>query len=164
MKKIIGKVNLFSCGTAAAALALLLFLTVLDVFLSNAFLVFIPGVFELSKLLLSLTVFFGVASAHAHYKHQYIDLLYKALPHIGKRALSLISSVLHLGACIVMAWAIIGIALEQLSRGELTWVHRLPLWVFSLLGAAGMLTYCLAIVGDMVLIIRDRGVLDNDAC
>ena len=59
MRRIIEKIQLYSRYVAASLLALLLSLTVLDVFLQYAFLIYIPGVFDVSKLLLSLIVLFA---------------------------------------------------------------------------------------------------------
>jgi len=56
MIKTIGKYSLFA---ATFTLAALLLLTVLDVFLSYAFLVYIPEVFGLSKVMLFVIVIFA---------------------------------------------------------------------------------------------------------
>jgi len=61
MRKVLKKIGACSRYIAAFTLAALLLLTVLDVFLSNAFLIFIPGVFGLTKVLLPIIVFFAAA-------------------------------------------------------------------------------------------------------
>jgi len=55
MLKTIGNYFMFA---AAFSLAALLTLTVLDVFLSKTFLIFIPGVFGFTKVMLFIIVFF----------------------------------------------------------------------------------------------------------
>jgi len=157
MKMIIDKAYLFSRYFAAIALALLLFLTVLDVFLSHAFLVFIPGVFEVSALLLSLMVFFGIACAHASYGRYYVGILYKALPRAGKRAVSIICSFLYLGIALVMTGCIVFFAIAQIRRGDHTMALQIPLGIVSTLGAVGMAMYCLSVAGSLVSAIKDRG-------
>ena len=56
MLKTIGNYFLFA---AAFSLAALFALTVLDVFLSKAFLIFIPGVFGFTKVMLFMIVLFA---------------------------------------------------------------------------------------------------------
>jgi len=59
MRNIIRTIGNYSLFAAVFTLAAMALLTVLDVFLSKAFLVFIPGVFSLSKVMLLMIVFFA---------------------------------------------------------------------------------------------------------
>ena len=63
MLKTIGTYFLFA---AAFSLAALFALTVLDVFLSKAFLIFIPGVFGFTKVMLFMIVFFAAIYIVCH--------------------------------------------------------------------------------------------------
>ena len=54
------RICLYSGYVAACALAAMLLLTIMDVFLRNAFLVFIPGVFELTRVMLAVIVLFAL--------------------------------------------------------------------------------------------------------
>jgi len=60
MRHVLKPIADYSIFAAAFTLAALLLLTVTDVFLSFAFLIFIPGVFVLTKVMLSAIVFFAV--------------------------------------------------------------------------------------------------------
>jgi len=71
-------------------LTFLLLLTVLDVFLRYAFLVFVPGVFGLIKLLLSLTLLFAIVGAWE----------YRAMPGVGKWIMSLICALVYIGIAV----------------------------------------------------------------
>jgi TRAP-type C4-dicarboxylate transport system permease small subunit len=153
----INKTNAWSGYIAVFTLAALFFLAVLDIYLRHVFLVFIPGAFELTSLLLSLVVFFAVACAHAGAKHVSVDILYKILPRSGKWVLSLVRSIIYLAITLLIACFIIYFAITQFSQSDVTWALRVPLWIFSVLGAVGMLAYCLSIVGDLISIVRDRG-------
>ena len=157
MKSLIEKSNSYSKCFAVVTLALLFLLTVLDALLSQAFLLFIPGVFEISALLLSLLVFFGVASAHASYGQYYAGILYRALPRAGKRAVSLICSFLYLGIVLIMTGCILYFAITQMSSADHTMALRVPLWIISMFGAIGMAIYVMSIAGGLISIIKDRG-------
>jgi len=59
MKNVIKSIGNYSLFAAAFTLAAMLLLTVLDVYLSYAFLLYIPGVFGLTKIMLSVIIFFA---------------------------------------------------------------------------------------------------------
>ena len=59
MRNILKTIGNYFLFAAAFSLAALLTLTVLDVFLSKAFLIFIPGVFGFTKVMLFMIVLFA---------------------------------------------------------------------------------------------------------
>jgi len=162
MRAAIKKINKSANYIGATVLALMMFLIVADIVLRNVLMFFIPGVFELTQLFLSVIVFMGVAYAQDNCEHVYIDILYENIPRAAKWVFSLISSLLFLGINIVMFRFVLAFAIAQISRGDHTSTLQVPFWPISMLAAAGMLLFCLSVIGDLIFIIKDRGVLSLD--
>jgi len=137
-------------------------MTATDIFLRNVFFVFLPGVFELMQLGLSLVVFLSVAHAQDNYEHVYIDVLYEALPRPGKRFFSFLSSILYLAVNGLLTYYVYSFAIAQISRGNHSATLEIPLWPISMIAAFGMFLYCLSVIGDLIYIIKDREVLTLD--
>ena len=164
MRNVIKAINKCANYISAFVLACLMLLIVADIFLRNVFFFFIPGVFELTQILLSVIVFMAVAYAHDNKEHVVIDVVYDLLPRGGKWILSLLSSVVFLALNVVVGWYVLQFAIAQIGRGDHTSTLGVPLWPMSMLGALGMFLFCLSVIGDIIYIIKDKGVLTLDPC
>jgi len=134
---------------------------VIDLFLRNVFLVFIPGVFDFTQILLSLIIF--MALAYAHEKKQVVfDAIYNIFPQTLKWVFSLISSIFVLAIGIIIGRSLVQFAIVNLDQAQ-TLTLRIPLAPITLLGAVGILLFCFSVVGDLIFIIKDRGVLRYDS-
>jgi len=120
MRIAIKKINYYSQFIAAFTLALLLFMTVVDVLLRNAFFIYLRGTYELTQILMSVIVFMAVGYSHDHKEHVVIDILYEHLPRAQKWVLSLISSLIFLAINATMTWVVFQFALRQLAQGDHT--------------------------------------------
>jgi TRAP-type C4-dicarboxylate transport system permease small subunit len=163
MKNTIKALNKYAMYFSACLAGAIMLLIVLDVFLRNSFMVFIPGVFELTQILLSLVVFMALAYANDNKEHIIFDAIYKRLPQGGKWVFSFIGSLIMLAAIIVIGSFILQLAITQAGQGYHTPILRIVLWPFTILGAFGMLLFCLSVIGDLILIIKDREVLSIDS-
>lgn|GEM_PF-947871 len=148
---------------SAVLLGIMLLLIVLEIFLRNVFFVFIPGVFELTQVFLSVCFFMAVAYANDKREHVVTEVLYKRLPKSAKWILSLISSLLFLIITGVLGWFVLQFALGQFGTGEHTMRLSIALWPFAIFGTIGLLLLCLSVVTDLVCIIKDREVLSVDS-
>ena len=164
MRNVIKRVSKSANYISGFVLAILMFLIVADIILRNTLFIFIPGVFELTQILLTMIVFFAVAYAHDNGEHVVIDVIYENMPRLGKWIFSLLSSMLYLGINAVLTWYVMQFGVAQIARGDYTSTLQVPLWPISMLGAVGMLLYCCSVIGDLIYIIKDRGVLTIDAC
>ena len=147
---------------SAIVLGWLVLLIVLDVFLRNTFLVFIPGVFELTQVFLSVIVFLAIAYANDNKKHVVVDFLYNAMPRAGKLTFLIISSIFVLFIAAASGWFMLQFSLMQMSMVVHTPMLRVLLWPFSMVAALGMLLFCLSAIGQLVYTIKDREVLSLD--
>ncbi|MCL2226189.1 MAG: TRAP transporter small permease [Oscillospiraceae bacterium] len=162
MRNTIKTINKFANLISAFLLAGLTLLIVANIFLRNVFFIFVPGVFELTQIFLSIIAFFAVAYAHDNKAHCVVEALYKVLPRAGKWFFSLVSSLFFLATACVVGGSVFHLAITQISNTDHTMALRIPLWPFSMLGALGILLFCLSLIGDLVYIIKDREVLTND--
>ena len=144
---------------SACLVGAIMLLIVLDVFLRNSFMLFIPGVFELTQILLSLVAFMSLAYVNENREHIVFEGLYKRLPHGGKWFCSLVGSFIMLVAMVIIGFFIWQLALTQSVQGDHTPILRIVLWPFTVLGSFGILLFCLSILGDFISIIKNREVL-----
>ena len=159
MKDTIKSLNKCAMYFSALLVGMIMLLIVLDVFLRNSFMVFIPGVFELTQILLSLVVFTALAYTNDKREHVVFAAIYKRLSDGGKRFFSLVSSIIMLAVVVVIGAFIFMIAFYQVGQGDHTPILRIVLWPFTLLGVFGMFMFFLSVIGDIVLTIKDREVL-----
>ena len=163
MRIAIKKINYYSQFIAAFTLGILLFMTVVDVFLRNAFFIYMRGTYEITQMLMSIIVFMAVGYSHDKKEHVVIDIVYEHLSHVKKWVLSLVSSLFFLAITSTMTWVVFQFALRQMDKGDHTSSLQIPMWPMAMLGAFGMFMFSLSVIGDMIFIIKDRGVLTLDA-
>lgn len=163
MRKIVRIINKIANYFGAFILGCMMFMIVADIFLRNAFSFVIPGTFELTQVFLCMVVFFSAAYAQDRKDHVVIEFVYDLMPRAGKWVVSLISSLIFLGICIVMTKYIYDFAVYQISRGNFTSTLEIPLFYFSFVATFGMALLCLAVFCDLIFIIKDREVLSIDA-
>jgi len=158
VRKVIKTANKFAIYISAIHMGCLLLLIVLDVFLRNTFMIFIPGVFELSRLLLSVSVLFALAYANDEKKHVVVELLYKALPRTCRRILSIISSLFFVAVTGVLSWFLVRLGILQYEEMLVTPALRIAVWVFTIICALGMLLLCLSAFCSLLYSERDGEV------
>jgi len=163
MKNTIPALSKYAMYVSACLVGAVMFLIVLDVFLRNSFMVFIPGVFELTQILLSLIVFMALAYTNDKKQHIVVGALYKILPRAGKWIFSLIASLFTLIIIVIIGWFILQLAITQAGNGDHTPILRIVLWPFTILSVVGMLLFALSVVGDLIFILKDREVLPIDS-
>jgi TRAP-type C4-dicarboxylate transport system permease small subunit len=83
-------------------------------------------------------MFWGIAVASYRARHIEVDLLWRALPPRGRRALDLTASGLTLASIAVFAWMLGVKVIGTWRSGERTFDLGLPIWPFHLLAALGM--------------------------
>ena len=155
------KINSFTQYISGVALMVLMFMTVIDVFVRKVLGRPLSGVYELTPICLTIIVFFAVAYAHDHREHVVIDVLYEALPRVGKKVFSYISIILTLAIVCLMCYVVFDYAIQIKGRGATTSILHIPMWPVAILASLGMLGYVLALIGDLIYLIKG-GVLSNE--
>ncbi len=123
---------------AGGFLAVVTALTFVTVVLRYGFSTSIPDSYDLSRNLLGILIFWGIAVTGFRGEHITVDLVWGALPPRGKRALDLAGTLFTLGCMSVFAWAMGTKVVGTMASGETTYDLNLPLWPFYSLAWAGL--------------------------
>jgi TRAP-type C4-dicarboxylate transport system permease small subunit len=137
-------------------------LTVADVIMRNFLNQPISGSYELTCLVLTFIVFFGVGNAQHFKEHVVIDVLYDRLPLKGRRFISFLSSLIYLAITIVMFWVVFKYGRLLISTNATTAIMKIPHWPVVFIASVGLIGYILSIISDLVF-LKEGGVLSNDA-
>lgn len=133
-------------GVAAGVLALVTALTFVSVLLRYFLSWSIPDSYDLSRNLLGILIFWGIAIAGFRGDHIAVDLVWSALPLGGRRGLDILGSLFTLGCMAVFAWAVGGKVADEHRSGETTYDLHLPVWPFTLLAWLGLVAAVLLLV------------------
>ena len=98
----------------------------------------LPDSDAISRLLLAVVVFWGLAGACYHDEHIRVDLLWERLPARGQRLIDLFAMGFMLVAIGALAWASFGRVLDQRGTGEITYDLGVPLWPFYAMAWLGI--------------------------
>ena len=159
MRDAIKTANKCAVTLSAIVLGCLTLVLVLDIFLRNVFLVFIPGVFDFTQFFLPIAVFFALANVNDKKEYMVASALYKVFPNAGKWVLSLIGSLLVFVIGLIVTLVILLFAISSIDGGFYTLSLRVPLWISAMIVSAGMFLFCLSALSDVIFIIKDKGVL-----
>ena len=136
-----GWADLFVAGAerlAGSLLAVVTALTFAAVALRYGFGATIPDSYDLSRNLLGILIFWGIAITGFRGNHITVDLVWGLLPPRGRRALDLAATLFTLGCMAAFAWAMATKALGTYRSGETTYDLNLPVWPFQALAWAGL--------------------------
>lgn len=147
----------FSCLICLA----LMFLTVSDIgsriFLKHS----ITGTFELTQLSLVFIVFLTFGFAQHNKDHVEIDFVYQHIPSKYRKVMSFISIFTYFAIVVLMCWRVFLYGIRMKSAGAITASLKIPHWTIILVGGVGLFFYVLALVSELISLIKGGG-LDND--
>ena len=152
----IQKVNRRVSGVGAAFLIPLMLLTTGDVLCRDLFNHPIAGAVELSEYLLSIFILLGLAYAQQAKSHVGVSLFTSRLSGKAQSLLAILTTLIGLFICMVLAWQGLVVALEERTVSDML---RVPQYPFRLLVAvAGLLTCCELLVdlGNAVQRLKGR--------
>ncbi len=122
-------------GLFLAAVAALTFVSVV---LRGTFNIAIPDWYDLSRLLLGVTVLWGIATTSYRGEHIEVDILYTAVGTRLRRAIDIFASLVLFLFMAAFAWKLVEKVASGFASGEATFDLRLPIWPFHLLAALGI--------------------------
>lgn len=140
-------------GYILGAITLLIFLSALARYLFNAP---IPDGHDFSRLLLGVTILWGLASVNFHGGHIAVDLIWTALPGRGRRILDILASFVTFAFLALFAWMLLGKVFDVKNAHELTFDLRIAIWPFYLLAWIGLVISVLAALARVYLLIIDN--------
>jgi TRAP-type C4-dicarboxylate transport system permease small subunit len=136
-------------------LAVITCLTFINVLLRNVFGFAIPDGFDISRLMLAVTIFWGIASTGYRNEHIQVDVLWQACGPEGRRAMDLVATAISLGFIALLGWMLLaGKVPDGIRSGEATFDLRLPVWPFHLIAALGILFATILLVIRLVRLLR----------
>lgn len=98
----------------------------------------IPDAYDISRLMLAVTIFWGFATASYRDEHIQVDLVSNLLGPRGRRAVDVLASAVMLAVSIVFGWMLTTKVLATYRSSEQTFDLRLPVWPFHLMAALGI--------------------------
>lgn len=161
MRNTIKRINYYVQYVAGFTLIGLMCLTVADVILRRFFNDPIGGSYELTCVLLTFIVFFGVGYAQDFKEHVVIDFVYDLLPRKGRRIVSYISTILYLAVVILIIVVVFNYGIKLIDTHATTAILKIPHWPIVLIAVLGLIGYALSVIGDL-LFLKEGGVLSHD--
>lgn len=124
-----------AAGLFLGAIALVTFLSVtLRATLGFA----IPDGFDVSRLMLAVAMFWGIASTGYRNEHIQVDVVWQMLSPAGRRRLDVVATVVSLGFMALFSVMLAQKVLSTWRSAEATFDVRLQIWPFHLLAALGI--------------------------
>jgi TRAP-type C4-dicarboxylate transport system permease small subunit len=141
-------INRLLTHVASFALAVLMFLTVADVFGRYLLNRPVSGTFELTEMSMVLIAFLALGLAQHHNEHISLDLAYNYFPSLLKKAADVIVDVVNLAVVVAITWQLYHYSVRMAEGNYTTAVLQVPLHPFVLMAVAGNACYALAILCD----------------
>ena len=136
---------------AGAALTVMLVLQVTNIIGRKFFHNPILGTVELTRMLLAVVVFLGLAHSEDLGDHITIDLIYVRLRQRMRMAFNVFANVLSVGVIGLMAYQLFDFSRFTRHTGEETGILEWPIWPFVMVAAFGAALYALSLGSKLVL-------------
>jgi TRAP-type C4-dicarboxylate transport system permease small subunit len=115
----------------------------------------IPDSFDISRLMLAVTIFWGIASTGYRNQHIQVDILWQTFGPRGRRGIDLVATGISLAFLGLFAWMLVAAKVpDSVRSGEATFDLRLPVWPFHLLAALGIVFAVVLLAVRVVRLIR----------
>lgn len=132
------------------ALAVLMFLTVADVFGRYLFNRPVTGTFELTEMLMVPIVFLALGLAQHHNEHISLDLAYIYFSARLKKRTDVIVDLVNLVIVLAITWQLYEYSVRMSAGNYTTAVLELPIHPFVIVAVAGTASYVLAVICDFI--------------
>lgn len=135
---------------AAAAVFLLVItaLTFTAVMLRYVVQVPFPGSFDVSRLLLGVAIFWGIAVGAYRREHIQVDLFWQVLPKRARKIVDLFGDIIFAAFMGLFSWMLYQQVLRVKGSGQTTFELSIPLWPFYAVAWAGI------VLCFLVLLVR----------
>ena len=135
---------------AATALAVLMFLTALDVVLRYGFTRPLAWSYELTRVFLLIIVFFGVAYVGLKKSHVRISVVISHLPPRPQAILNAITDLMSLFTFAFITWQGAVRAIILLQSGQIFSNLRFPVYTVLILLSLGSFIFCIVLLRDVL--------------
>ena len=156
--KIVDLLSRIGLIVGSALLAMMMVLTVIDVFMRYVFSAPLPSAAEMTQILLSMTVFMGFILVSRDGSHIVVSLFEPALTRVAPRLYRLLYAITNTVGTAFILWVLILAAKDSFVFKDVTEVLEIPfIWIFLVLAFA---TACALITG---LAVFKRGPVGHDS-
>jgi TRAP-type C4-dicarboxylate transport system permease small subunit len=144
---------------AGIFLAAIVALTFVSIMLRAFFSMTIPDWFDLSRLMLGVAIFWGIATTSYRDEHIQVDFFWEWVGPRGKWLIDLFATIVLLAFMAAFAWMLIYKVDSGFRSGEATFDVRIPIWPFHMVAALGIFLATLLIAIRLVRLWRGRGAI-----
>lgn len=142
-----------AAGIFLAAIVALTFVSIL----LRAFLnMTIPDWFDLSRLMLGVAIFWGIATTSYRDEHIQVDFLWEWVGPRAKWLIDLFATIILFVFMAAFAWMLVYKVDSGFRSGEATFDVRIPIWPFHMVAALGIFLATLLIAIRLVRLWRSR--------
>jgi TRAP-type C4-dicarboxylate transport system permease small subunit len=124
-----------AAGIFLGAVAALTFFSIMARGLFN---IAIPDWYDISRLMLGIMVFWGIATTSYRGDHIEVDILWQAVKPRWQKAIDVFATVFLLLFMLAFAWQLLGKVDSGYVSGEATFDLRMKIWPFHLVAAFGI--------------------------
>lgn len=161
-ERIIGRVVAVVDGAAAIFLAIITALTFTAVLLRYVFNLPFPGSFDVSRLLLGVAIFWGIAAAAWRREHIKVDIIWQVLPARAQRWVDVFSDLVFILFIAVFAWMLFWQVGKVRASGQTTFELALPIWLFHGVAWLGIAFCLMVLIARLIYPFAERGATNLD--
>jgi TRAP-type C4-dicarboxylate transport system permease small subunit len=154
--RIIERVSRVMNNVGGVILFILMMLTVCDVFMRYVFNLPIMGTTELTRYMLVVLVFLGMAWCAVRLKHVKVDLVMSRFSARVQAIVDIITYFFSLVICIIMAWRVLLESVTVQRLGISSSLLKVPDFPFYVLLALGLFILSLVVMIQIVQIMVNR--------
>ena len=156
--KIVDVLSRIGLIVGSVLLAMMMVLTVIDVFMRYVFSAPLPSAAEMTQILLSMTVFMGFILVSRDGSHIVVSLFEPALTRVAPRLYRLLYAITNTVGTAFILWVLILAAKDSFVFKDVTEVLEIPfIWIFLVLAFS---VTCALITGIAVF---KRGPVGHDS-
>ena len=130
LEAMIRRIVAFTDAAAAIFLIVITVLTFSAVVMRYVLSLPFPGAFDVSRLLLGVAIFWGIAVGAYRREHISVDILYHAMPARVQRLRNLFGDILFAAFMGLFSWMLLRQVLSVRDSGQTTFELGIPIWPF----------------------------------
>ena len=139
---------------AGLFLGAIAFVTFTSVLVRALFGIGIPDGFDVSRLMLAVAMFWGIATASYRNEQIQVDILWQIGGARWRRMIDIVATTISLAAMAVFAWMLGVKVLSTHRSSEATFDLRIEIWPFHLLASLGILFAVVLLAIRLVRLLR----------
>jgi len=121
----------------------------------------IPEWYDLSRLMLAVTVFWGLTATSYRNHHIKVDILWEAVGPRARRWIDIFATFVLLGFLVTFSVMLVFKVVNTFQSNEATFDLRFPIWPFHLLAALGIAFATILVAIRLVRLCRGSAMSDS---